>query len=116
MVGLEPLSESAQNRNGILNRRRLDEHWLEAALQRRVLLNMLAVLVQSGCADTVKLPAGEHWLEHIAGIHRPFGLARSHNCVKLIDKEDDAALCLLYLVEDRLQPLLKLSSIFGSCY
>ena len=40
--------------------RLVDEDRLEAALQRRVLLDVLAVLVQGRGADAVELAAGEH--------------------------------------------------------
>ena len=46
------------------------KHLLEAPLQRGVLLDPLAVLVQRGRADHPQLAAGQHRLEHVAGVHR----------------------------------------------
>ena len=64
-------------------------HRLEAALQGRVLLDVLAVLVQRGGADAVQLAAGQRGLEHVAGVHRALGLARADEGVELVDEEDD---------------------------
>ena len=52
-----------------------DEHLLEAALERGVLLDVLAVLVERGGADHAQLAAGQHRLEHVAGVHRALGRA-----------------------------------------
>ena len=65
---------------------------LEAALERGVLLDVLAVLVEGGRADAVELAAGEHGLEQVAGVHRALGLARADHGVQLVDEEDDLAL------------------------
>ena len=73
-------------------RRLVDQHRLEAALERRVLLDVLAVLVERGRADAVQLAAREHRLEHVAGVHRALGLAGADDGVQLVDEQDDAAL------------------------
>ena len=52
-----------------------DVHLLEAALEGGVLLDVLAVLVERGGADHAQLAAGEHRLEHVAGVHRALGRA-----------------------------------------
>ena len=59
-----------------------DEDLLEAALQRGVLLDLLAVLVQRGGADHPQLAAGQHRLEHVAGVHRALaaGARRRPRC------------------------------------
>ena len=50
----------------------------------------------------------------VAGVHGALGLTRPHDGVQLIDEQDDPALGLLHLVEDSLQPLLKLAPVLGS--
>ena len=69
-----------------------DQHRLEAALQGGILLDVLAVFVQRGGADAVQFAAGQHRLQHVAGIHRPFGLAGADDGVQLVDEEDDPCL------------------------
>ena len=73
-------------------RRLVDHHRLEAALERRVLLDVLAVLVERRGADAVQLAAGEHRLEHVAGVHRALGRAGADDGVQLVDEEEDPAL------------------------
>ena len=59
----------------------LDQHLLEAALERGVLLDVLAVLVERGGADAVQLAARQRGLEHVAGVDRALGLAGAdHAC------------------------------------
>ena len=70
VVHLVALLEPAEDRDRVLDRRLADEHLLEAALERGVLLDVLAVLVERGGADHAQLAAGEHRLEHVAGVHR----------------------------------------------
>ena len=64
---------------------------LEAPLERRVLLDVLAVLGERGRADAVQLAAGEHRLEHVAGVHRALGRAGADDGVHLVDEEQDPA-------------------------
>ena len=77
-----------------------DEHRLEPALQRRVLLDVLAVLVQRGRADHAQLAAGQHRLEHVAGVHRALALAGADDGVQLVEERDDLAVGVLDLLED----------------
>ena len=89
----------------------LDEHRLEAAGQRRVLLDVLAVLVQRGGADAVQLAARQRRLQHVGGVHRAFGLAGADQGVQLVDEQDDLALGRGDLGEHGLQPLLELAAV-----
>jgi hypothetical protein len=79
--GLVAVLEAVQNVDRLLDRRLAHEHRLEAALERRVLLDVLAVLVKRRRADYVQLAAGERRLEHVRGVHRPLGGARAHDGV-----------------------------------
>src|SRR5829696_3259138 len=55
VVGLVALLEPAEDRDGVLDGRLADHHGLEAALQRGVLLDVLAVLVERRGADGAQL-------------------------------------------------------------
>ena len=44
----------------------------------------------------------------------PFGLAGTDQRVQLVDEQDDVALAVLDLLQQRLQPLLELAAIFGA--
>ena len=108
---LEPLAQAAQDRDRVLDRGLVDEHRLEPSLQRGVLLDVLAVLVEGGGADHVQLAAGEHRLEHVAGVHRALGGARPDDGVQLVDEQQDAAAGRLDLGEHRLEALLELAPV-----
>ena len=59
---LVPLFQATQDGDGILHRRLVDHDRLEPTFQSRILLNILPVLVQGGCADAVQLTTGQHRL------------------------------------------------------
>jgi len=114
VVQLETLAESAQDGDGVLDARLVHEHGLETALQRGVLLDVLAVFVERGGADAVQLAAGEHGLEHVAGVHRAFGFAGADDGVKFVDEKEDAAVALLDLLEHGFEALFELAAVLGA--
>ena len=111
-MSLVLLLDTAQDRDRVFHRRLVDQHLLESALERCIFLDVLAVLVEGGRTDHAQFAAGEHRLEHVAGIHRTFAAgARADNGVQLIDEGDDLAVRALDLVENRLQALLELAAV-----
>ena len=88
-----------------------DEDRLEAPLERRVLLDVLAVLVERRGTDRAQLAAREHRLEEVRRVDGAFGRARSDDRVQLVDEEDDVAGRVLDLREDGLEPLLELAAV-----
>ena len=108
---LVALLEPAQDRDRVLDTRLADVHRLEAALERRVLLDVLAVLVERGRADRAELAAREHRLEHVAGVHRALGGAGADDRMQLVDEHDDLALGVGDLLQHRLQPVLEFTSV-----
>ena len=91
VVDLVALAQAAQDRDGLLDRRLVDEDRLEAPLERGVLLDVLAVLVERRRADGVQLAAGEHRLEQVGGVHRALGGAGADDGVQLVDEQDRPA-------------------------
>src|SRR4029077_16076469 len=98
---------AAQDLDGLVDRRLIDADLLEAALERRVALEVLAVLVERGRADRLQLAPGERRLEDGGRVDRALGGARAHEVVKLVDEQDDVA-ALGDLLHDLLQALLEL--------
>ena len=84
---------------------------LEPALERGVLLDVLAVLVERRRADQAQLAAREHRLDHVAGVDRALGAARADDRVQLVDERDDLALGVGDLLQHRLEPLLELAAV-----
>jgi hypothetical protein len=111
VVDLVALLEPAQDADRVLHARLADQHLLEPALQRGVLLDVLAVLVQRGRADHPQLAAGQHRLDHVARVHR--ALARGTGAddrVQLVDERDHFTGRVGDLLEHGLQPLLELAA------
>ena len=111
MVRLVTLFEATQDGDGVLHAWLAHEHLLETAFQCRILLDVLAVFVQRGRADQAQFAAGQHGLQHIAGVHRAFGRTRADDGVDLVDEGDDPAVRVLDLVQDALQALLELATV-----
>ena len=103
--------EAVEDLDRLVHRRLAHEHRLEAPLERRVALDVLAVLVERRRSDDVKLAAGKRRLEHVAGIHRAFGTTGTDERVQLVDEEDDVLLVLGDLVDHLLQALFELASV-----
>jgi hypothetical protein len=83
--GSSPLTEATQDGDGGHNTGLVDIDLLEAALQSRILLNVLAVLVQGGRADAAQLAAAQHGLQQVACIHGPLHslIAHSRSCLNV---------------------------------
>ncbi len=112
VVRLVLLLDAAQDLDGVLDRGLADVDLLEAALERGVLLDALAVLVERRRADHVQLAAGQHRLEHVAGVHRGVAAgACPDDGVQLVDEGDHLTAGVLDLLEDGLEPLLELAAV-----
>ena len=68
------------------------------------------VLGRRGGADAADLPARQGRLQDVGGVERPFGRARAHEGVQLVDEHDDVRV-LGELLHDRLQALLELPAV-----
>src|SRR4029453_3282359 len=91
VVNFIALLQTAQDRDGILDRRLVYQDDLEAALERCVLFYVLAVLIEGRGAYAVEFTPGQHRLEQVAGVHGAFGLARAHDGVQLVNEKNDVA-------------------------
>ena len=83
--------EPAEDGDRVLDVRLADEHRLEPPLQGRVLLDVLAVLVERRGADAAQLAAGERRLEQVGRVVAAFGRAGADDRVQLVDEQDDVA-------------------------
>ena len=113
MVHLVALFQAPQNRDGVFHRGLIHEHLLEAALQGRILLDVLAVLIEGGGANAAQFAPGQHRLEQVAGVHGAATGAGPHHRVDLVDEQHDLALGGSDLLEHGLEPLLKFTAILG---
>ena len=114
MMHFIALLEAAQDRNCVLDGGLIHEHLLEAALQGRILFDVLAVLIKGGGADAAQFAPGQHRLEQVAGIHRAAGGTGPYHGVDFIDEQHDLPLAGGHLLEHRLEPLLKFTPVLGA--
>ena len=106
-------AQPLKNLNGFFDGRLLDHHGLEAAFERGILFNRLAVFVERGGADALQLSTGKCRFNNISGIHGALGRTGTDNRVQLIKKKQHIA-CFLDFIHHRFNPLLKLTAIFGA--
>ena len=111
VMNLVAFAQAAKDRDRVLDRRLADHHRLEAALERGILLDVLAVLVERRGANRVQLAAREHRLQHLRRVHRAFGGAGADDGMELVDEEDDLSFGFGDLLEHRFQPFLELAAI-----
>src|SRR5437016_939786 len=110
MVRLVAVAQAAQDLHGVLDGGLLDADLLEAALERCVALQVLAVLVEGRRADRLQLAAGQRRLQDRGGVDRALGGARADEVVQLVDEQDDVA-ALGDLLHHLLQALLELAAV-----
>ena len=86
---------------------------LEATLERGILLEVLAVLVERRRADRLQLAAGEQRLQDRCGVDRALGGTGADEGVDLVDEDDDVA-AGADLLGDLLQALLEVTAVAGA--
>ena len=110
VVLLVPVAQAPQDLDRVRERRLLDLDRLEAPLERGVLLEVLAVLVERRRADRLELAAGEHRLQDRGGVDGTLGRAGADESVQLVDEQDDVA-AGPDLLQDLLEPLLEVTPV-----
>ena len=109
VVHLVALLQPPEDGHRRLAARLLDQDGLEPPLQRRVLLDVAAVLVEGGRADAVEFAPRERRLEQVRGVHRPGGRPGADHGVEFVYEQDDFPAGVGDRGEHRLQPLLELA-------
>ena len=92
------------------DRRLVDLDRLEPTLERRVLLEVLAVLVERRRTDGLQLAPSQHRLEDRRRVDGTLGGAGTDEGVDLVDEQDDVA-AGLDLLEDLLEALLEVAAV-----
>ena len=110
VVRLEPFAQTAQDQQALLRRGLCNAHGLKAPLERRVLFDILAVLLERRRADDLQLVAPERGLENVRRVDRALGRARADDRVQLVDEENHIPRSL-HLVQDALDALFKVAAV-----
>ena len=111
MVVLEAGLQALQDLDAVLDRRLVDVDLLEAADQRPVLLEVVAVLLVGRRAHAAQIARRQRRLEDVGRVHRAAaGGAGADDGVDLVD-EQDRARRRLQLGDDVLQPLLEIAAV-----
>ena len=113
VVVLVARADAEQDLDRLLERGLLDHDRLEAPLEGRVALDVLAVLVERRRADALQLAARQRRLEDVRGVDRALGRARADERVQLVD-EQDRVVRVAQLFDDLLEPLLELAAVLGA--
>ena len=103
------VGDALQYLQGVLDVGLVDGDGLEAALQRGVLFDMLAVLVERGGADDLYLAPAQGGLEDVGGVHAALGVPRAHDVVDLVDDKDHVP-GLADLLDEALHAAFKLAA------
>src|SRR5262249_39274493 len=107
------LADPLEDLDGLLDGGLADNDLLKTALEGGILLDILAILVEGGGADTLQFAAREGGLEDIGGIHRTLSGAGSNQSMHLVN-EDDAILAAADLLDDLFQAFLELAAVLGA--
>ena len=113
VVSLVAIAEALQDLDRVGDRGLFDLDRLEAALERSVLLEVLAILVERRGTDRLQLTASEHRLEDRCGVDRALGGTRTDERVQLVDEQDDVATSA-DLLEHLLEALLEVAAVAGA--
>ncbi len=107
------VAQALHDAHGLLLVGLVDGERLEAALQGRVLLQVLAELLKSGGADDLNLAAGQRGLQNGGRIDGALGRASADDGVDLVDEQQHVA-GIHDLLDDLLQALLELAAVLGT--
>ena len=113
MVSLVAIAQAVENGKGFLGGGLAHHHGLEAPLQGRVLLDVLAVFLQGGGADALHLAPGQGGLHDVGSVQAALGLPRAHDGVNFVDEQQDIS-GLAHFLQHGLHPLLKLAPELAS--
>ncbi|GAA3354724.1 hypothetical protein GCM10017744_014200 [Streptomyces antimycoticus] len=117
VMGLVAVPEAVQDGDGVRGGGLGDHDGLEAAGERGVLLDVLAVLPECGRAHHMQFAAGQRGLEEIARVHLAAlgaSAAGADDRVQLVDEDDQLVGVGADLIDDAGDPLLEVAAEAGA--
>ena len=110
VVVLVARAQALEDLDGLRDCRLMHLNRLETTFQRRVLLDVLAVLVGGGGADGLELTASQHGLEHVRRAQGAVRRTGTDDRVNLVDEQHDVA-ARLDLLEHLLEAFLEIAAV-----
>ena len=92
---------------------RFDHHQLKAAVESRVFLDVLAVLVERGRPNALDFTTGQSRLEHVGSVDGPLRSAGTDEGVEFVN-EQNGVFGSSNFVHDSLDPFLELAAVLCS--
>ncbi len=90
-------------------------HYLEPTLQSLILLEILLVFVECGCAYGTQFTTSQSRFENVSRVHSTLATASAHQSVNLVYEQYHLAVALHHLLDNRFQTFLKLTFIHCAC-
>ena len=112
---LVAIAQTTEDLDRVLNGWLFDTNLLEAACQRLVALEVLAVLIERRGTNRLQLATRQGGLENAGRVDRALCSTRTYEVMQLVDEEDDVA-SLGDLLHDLLQALLELAAVLRAGY
>ena len=107
-------TQPIQNLDRIFGVGRIHNNRLEAAFERSILFDILAIFVDGGCPNALEFTTGKSRLKDVARIQASFGTARAHNRMEFIDEQNNGTVDTLKFRNESLHAFLELSAVLGT--
>ncbi|CAB4589824.1 unannotated protein [freshwater metagenome] len=104
------VTKTLQDVDRVGHGRLVNRHGLESAFKRRILLEVLAVLVESCRTNGLEFTAGEHRLEDARGVDCALRRTCANECVDFVDEDDDVS-AVADLLRDLLEALFEVTAV-----
>ena len=112
---LVAIAQTTEDLDRVFNGWLFDTNLLEAACQRLVALEVLAVLIERRGTNRLQLATRQGGLENAGRVDRALCGTCAYEVMQLVDEEDDVA-SLGDLLHDLLQALLELAAVLRAGY
>ena len=110
MMNLVAFLQTAQDRNGIIDSRLINQHLLKTPFQRRILFDVVAIFIQSRSTNAVQFTPGQSGLQHVPCIHGAFRLTSTNHRVDLVNEKDNLAFLLSQFIQYCFEALFELTA------
>ncbi len=107
------VTQTLEYLHGLLDAGFAHKNRLEATLKGGILLDVFAILVESGRPDGLQFPSGERRLDDAGRVDRTLCGSGTDKCVHLVNEQDDVS-PLTNLLHDLLESILELTPVLAT--